>query len=544
MVKLHLPAFLLSLMLVTAIPVLAAEAPAPAVGQARNSPQEDAALVFMNRSLIHFRSELLGATPAQRAARGARNIGEILALRGPGRVSLKGDAAGNVLLIDGRMAFFIASADADPLSGETLESLSVAVLRNVEQAVAEAQEAGDGTRLLSDVALALGETALLGLVLWGLWQLRRLLVLRFFRRLAEQAGRLRVGGMALVRRDRLQALMHSLIDAVFWALCALLVYAWLSAVLGRFPYTRVWGEQLNGFLLGVIMKILGGVFGAIPNLIIVAVMFAVARAVIGMLAPLFDRVQRGQATLGWLDRDTARPTRRLVTVLVWIFAAVMAYPYLPGAQTEAFKGISVLLGLMISLGSTSLVGQAAAGLILMYSRTIRRGEYVRIGEHEGTITELGMFTTRLRTGRGEEITLPNNLIVGAATRNFSRSSPDAGFIIDTTVTIGYDTPWRQVEAMLLEAARRTPGIIVEPPPKVFQLALSDFYPEYCLVCHAVPAEPRSRAELMSQLHANIQDVFNEYGVQIMSPHYFSDPSAAKLVPRGAERPAPVRVDRP
>ena len=235
-------------------------------------------------------------------------------------------------------------------------------------------------------------------------------------------------------------------------------------------------------------------------------------------------------------------TRRLVSIGIWLFALAMAYPYLPGAQTEAFKGLSVLLGLMVSLGASSVVGQGAAGLILIYTRTIRPGEYVRVGEHEGTVTVLGMFTTRIRTGLGEELTLPNSLITGSVTKNYSRAVQGQGFIVDTTVTIGYDTPWRQVEAMLVEAARRTPGILETPAPHVFQTALSDFYPEYRLVAQAVTEGAHPRAEVMTHLHANIQDVFNEYGVQIMSPHYLGDPADAKLVRPDDWYPAPAKKD--
>jgi small-conductance mechanosensitive channel len=142
-----------------------------------------------------------------------------------------------------------------------------------------------------------------------------------------------------------------------------------------------------------------------------------------------------------------------------------------------------------------------------------------------------MFTTRLRNGMGLEITLPNALVLGNVTKNYSRAVEGPGFVIDTKVTIGYDTPWRQVEAMLVEAARRTPSVLSEPSPKVFQTALSDFYPEYLLICQAVSNEPVPRAEVMSALHANIQDVFNEYNVQIMSPHYLGDPEKEKLVPK-------------
>jgi small-conductance mechanosensitive channel len=227
-----------------------------------------------------------------------------------------------------------------------------------------------------------------------------------------------------------------------------------------------------------------------------------------------------------------------------MFALAMAYPYLPGSRSDAFKGISVLIGLMISLGGTSVVAQAGSGLILMYTGTYHKGDYVRIGEHEGTIVEIGTFTTRMRTGLGEEIVLPNAMVVGATTKNYSRAAPGTMFVLDTTVTIGYDTPWRQVEAMLIEAAGRTPGIVATPAPRVFQTALGDFYVEYRLVTLASPVDPRPRAEMLSGLHRNVQDVFNEYGVQIMSPHYMLDPPTAKVVPPANWYPAPARPPEP
>jgi len=240
-------------------------------------------------------------------------------------------------------------------------------------------------------------------------------------------------------------------------------------------------------------------------------------------------VERGDLNLAWIDQYTVRATRSLVRIGVWLFALAMAYPYLPGSETEAFKGISVLLGVMLSLGSSNFVGQGMSGLILTYSRTLHVGEYVRIAEVEGTVTEMGTFATRIRTGLGEELTLPNSLIVGAVTKNYSRTVKGAGYIVDTVMTIGYDTPWRQVHAMMIEGAKRTEGILASPAPHVFQTALSDFYVEYRLVAQAVATEPRPRAQVLADLHANLQDVFNENGVQIMSPHYLGDPAAAKVV---------------
>ena len=233
-------------------------------------------------------------------------------------------------------------------------------------------------------------------------------------------------------------------------------------MLGRFPFTRVWGEQLNAFLLSTIVDLLTAIAQAVPELMIAAVIFVIARVASGMLGMFFDGVQSRRIDVGWLDADSARPTRRLATIGVWMFALAMAYPYIPGSGTEAFKGLSVLLGLMVSIGASGIVGQAASGLILMYTKTFRPGEYVRIGEHEGTIVEMGMFTTRIRTGLGEELTVPNSFALGVVSKNYSRTVKGVGFVLDTTVTIGYDAPWRQVHAMLIEAARRTSGVLSDP----------------------------------------------------------------------------------
>jgi small-conductance mechanosensitive channel len=354
---------------------------------------------------------------------------------------------------------------------------------------------------------------------------------------------LKIGGTQIVEGHQLVPFLQRFLSVLRWLLILLLAYEWLSFVLSAFPYTRSWGERLNDYLLDVIGGILQSILGAIPGLGVALVIFFMARLFIGFLGRLLERLVRAGTPISWLSPQTMPTSRRLFTVGIWLFAVAMAYPYLPGAETDAFKGLSVLVGVMVSLGASSIVGQGAAGLILTYTGTIRVGEYVRIGEHEGTVVKLGMFTATVRTGLGEELTLPNSMITGTVTKNYSRTVQGAGFIVDTTVTIGYDTPWRQVEAMLVEAARRTPGILESPAPAVFQTALSDYYPEYRLVAQAIPSQPRPRAEVLTLLHANIQDVFNEHGVQIMSPHYMGDPQEPKVVKPEDWFPAPVQKNR-
>jgi small-conductance mechanosensitive channel len=224
----------------------------------------------------------------------------------------------------------------------------------------------------------------------------------------------------------------------------------------------------------------------------------------------------------------ARPTRQIVTVVLWIFALVVSYPYLPGSNTDAFRGVSVFVGLVLSIGSTGVVSQAMNGLILMYSGALRAGEYVKVGDVEGTVMHLGMLSTRIHTLTREMVTIPNSVMVAKETTNYSRLSNEAGVAINTTLTLGYDIPWRQVQAILELAAQRTEGIRKAPEPFVLQTALSDFYVAYKLI--AFVEDPRSRPRILSELHTHILDLCNEHGIQILSPHYESDPKHPAIVP--------------
>jgi small-conductance mechanosensitive channel len=261
-------------------------------------------------------------------------------------------------------------------------------------------------------------------------------------------------------------------------------------------------------------------------------------------AELFASVHASPEESPFVNTHTAPATRRIVNASLWLFALAMAYPYLPGSHTEAFKGLSVIVGVMVSIGASGVIGQIASGVMIVYTYALRVGEYVRIQEHEGTVTEIGLFVTRLRTGMGEEISLPNTLVLANVTRNLSRAADGKGYVLDVSVTIGYDTPWRQVYAMLLEAAGSVPEIRAEPPAYVVQTSLADFYVTYKLVAHVDAASPASRARVASALHEGIQDVFNRYGVQIMSPHYEADPAAPKVVPESQWHAAPAGVRTP
>ena len=307
------------------------------------------------------------------------------------------------------------------------------------------------------------------------------------------------------------------------------VYATLTFVFRQFPYTRPWGESLRGFLVTTVENLGLGMLQAVPGLFTVVLIFLITRFAVRLLGLWFDGVEAGRLTARSIYPETAQPTRRLVTALLWLFAAVVSYPYLPGSQTDAFKGISVFLGLMVSLGSSGLVNQIMSGFTLTYSRALRVGDFVRVGDIEGTVTQLGVLSTKVRSLLNEDVTIPNAVVVSQTTTDFSRYADAPGVFTPTSVTIGYDTPWRQVHAMLLEAARRTTGFRQEPKPMVLQAALEDFYVKYTLL--ACLEQQAQRPFVLAALHAHIQDVFNEYGVQIMSPNYVLDPAAPKVVPK-------------
>jgi small-conductance mechanosensitive channel len=502
-------------------------------------PRSDDTVVLFNRPIVAFRAPFLGIRPWERAAAARERIALTLERGGPGAVSVERLEPGDAIKIDGALAFVVTRDDVDRLGGETLESLVSNTVQKLEQAIGETREARSGRLMLAAAIWAGGATVVYLLLLSLLRRIGLAVTSRLLKLADSTAGQIKIGGSEVLHRERALSFVRRLLQVGFWAFVVLLTYEWLGFVLSRFPYTRPWGEQLNTFLTNAVVDLLTSVAAAMPDLFIAIAIFFAARGVTGMLKGFFDGVHSGRVRVTWLDADSARPTRRLAAVAVWIFALVMAYPYIPGSGTEAFKGLSVLVGLMVSIGASGIVGQAASGLILMYTKTYRPGEYVRIAEHEGTIVELGMFTSRLRTGLGEELTIPNALVLTSVTRNYSRAVRGRGFVLDTVVTIGYDAPWRQVHAMLIEAALRTEGVLAEPAPHVFQTALSDFYVEYRLVCQALQTDPRPRAEVLSNLHGNVQDVFNEHGVQIMSPHYLGDPAQEKVVPKARWYAAPA-----
>ena len=488
-----------------------------------------ATLTIFNRPVFTFRHAILGVPPEERALVARERIYSILERGESDTVTVEKLEQGRLIKVGTHGAIIIAREDVR--ADDDIDAVAQDAAAALTRAIAETRESRDGKLMLRAVVHSAIATAVYALVVWLLLRLGRWITRRALKLANATTERFKVGGGVVLHRHRLIRLAHAALQIAGAVLILLVTYEWLGFVLGRFPYTRVWSEHLNGFLVDTIVGLLVSVARAVPELGIAVVIFVIAHSANRLQRGFFEGVQAGRIRVTWVDPDTAPATRRLASLAVWLFAAVMAYPYIPGSSTEAFKGLSVLLGLMVSVGASGIVGQAASGLILLYTRTFRKGDYVRIGDAEGTVVQMGVFTTRVRTGMGEDLTIPNATVLGTVTRNFSQGGRRPGFMLEANVTIGYDAPWRQVKGLLLAAARTIPEVSPSVDPRVLVTSLSDFYVCYRLVCYAEPAGAQQRADVISALHAAIIDQFNEHGVQIMSPHYFGDPATPKVVPK-------------
>jgi small-conductance mechanosensitive channel len=534
----------LSVVLLWTPPLLAQAPTADAAPQARVASTmsveragEPATLTFFNRPIVTFRARVLGRLPAERAA-GARRLLEELEANTGDAVSSQPIAGGVLINVGSRTVFGLTEADVDELSGETFDGVTAQTVARVRQALNEAREAHAPRLLLRSVAISAFVFLVALLILWGLARVRGRIEGKFVAIAEQKMTQTGIARLETLRASRVLDIQRYVVSAVILAAGAVVVYTATTFILRRFPYTRPWGESMSGFLLSTVENLTLGFVRALPGLFTVALIFTVVRFVVRIIKLWFDAVERGHAKAKWIYPDTAQPTRRLVTTLLWLFAIIVAYPYMPGSGTEAFKGVSVFLGLMLTFGSSGLVNQIMSGFMVTYSRSLRVGDFVKTGDVEGTVLHVGILSTKIKTLRQEEVTVPNAVVVSQTTTDYSRFADTEGVFTPTSVTIGYDTPWRQVHSLLLLAAERTAGIRRSPPPKVLQASLEDFYVKYTLfVCLE---RQDSRPFVFDTLHQNIQDAFNEYGVQIMSPNYMLDPSAPKVVPKAEWFAAPAR----
>jgi small-conductance mechanosensitive channel len=448
------------------------------------------------------------------------------------------ETADRTELVAGRHKLLtVVEADAS-LEGVGRSVLAEVYRSRIENAVKSYRSERTRQALLRSSGYALGAVVALAVALLALHFGSRRLHALLDRRFKARVRDLHIQSFRFLQAEQLWSGLQALLRLVYWLLILGVVFVFLEFVLGLFPWTRAFARSLATIALEPLTVMGRGVLAALPGIVFLVILFVITRYILKIIRLFFDAIARGTVKLATFDADWAWPTYRLIRLLVVALAVVVGYPYIPGSSSDAFKGVSLFLGVIFSLGSTSIMANILAGYTMTYRRAFRVGDRVKIGDHVGDIADVRLMVTRLRTPKNEEVIIPNSVILNGEVVNYSQSARETGVILHTTVGIGYETPWRQVEAMLLEAAERTPGLLKTPAPFVLKLALGDFCVTYQINVYC--DQPQQMARLYSALHQNILDVFNEYGVQIMTPAYEGDPAQPKVVPKDQWYAAPAR----
>ena len=493
---------------------------------AKGEANPEAMLTIANREIAPLRTTVQGASPEARVKvinERVRQMSERELAAPIKRLHLVVEnRKGVAFYIGDRLAFVLYESELDEGEKRSLDEVAEHVGKRLELAVGALIEQGHGAVLFKGIVFSLLATAVMLLLMWAIRKATVYVLDSLQQRVlsANADTKLRWAGQAWLLVKRVAQL-------VLLALWISVVYLWFTYVLGNFPLTQPFADRLSGLLVDILGRIGEGAITSLPGIISVAVILFLTKAANDVAGNIFANVSQGRSLIPGIHKDTANATRRLVGVMVWGVGIAIAYPYLPLADSESFKGLSVMFGFMLTLGSAGVVTQMMSGLVLIYSRALKVGDFVSIGEVMGVVKEMGALSTKIINMRNEEVTIPNAVLVASPIKNFTGAFGERGALISTTVTIGYDTPWRQVHAMLINAAELTSGLRSQPTPFVMQKALQDYYVEYEL--YAYVDRPLERIQIMSELHAHIQDQFNTYGVQIMSPHFVLQPEKNVVV---------------
>ncbi len=302
-----------------------------------------------------------------------------------------------------------------------------------------------------------------------------------------------------------------------WITLPVIAFLLVTSVLNLIPATRGIGSSLYQQIVTGLLTVLSAIVGYIPNLLIIIVSLLVARMVLSVLKALCTSLKTERITIHGFYPEWADTTYNLLRILVCILLAIMVFPYLPGSHSDVFKGLSIFIGVIATLGSTSAISNIVGGIVLTYTRSFEDGDYIHINDVKGEVVSRGLLATQLRSYKNEFISIPNASILTGHITNYSTEAKTTGLILHTEVTIGYDVPYQKVEELLLQAAAATEGLLTEPAPFVLQTNLSDFYVHYEL--NGTTRQPEIIPRIYSALHRNIQHLFNQAGIEILSPHH-------------------------
>ena len=386
---------ILAIPVVVFIHVALAEDVAPTASAA--TAPEPATLQYFNQDIVTLRAPRNGRTPTERVAAIHERIAAALAEQPDAQVTLDDDEQGVALLLGKQQLLVLTRRDVDPDAGEHLFALADHARDALNAALAASRVQSRPDFLLRALGFAVLATIAFAVIGWVTLRGRRWLAGAMPRAARAISERLAFGGRSVLQPMVVAQSLRSLVNLVALSVLLFALYLWLTFVLQLIPYTEPWGRALGSYLKEVAGTVGLGIVSALPGLVFVLIIIVITRFLSRVMHAVFDAIRRERIHVPGLYPDTAEPTQKIATALLWIFALVLAYPYIPGSNTDAFKGVSVFLGLMVSLGSTGLVNQIMSGLVVAYSRAFRLGDYVRVQDNEGTVADIGLLSTKIVT---------------------------------------------------------------------------------------------------------------------------------------------------
>ena len=372
-----------------------------------------------------------------------------------------------------------------------------------------------GKRILYFILVIVGQFLLFKLTIWLFNKLKA----RIQRLKDTKLKPISIQDYELLDTQKQVNLLVFLASLLRYAVMLLQLILTVPLLFAIFPQTKDLAYKLFSYIWEPIKSIFLGIVEYIPNLFTIFVIWLAVKYLVRLVRYLASEIQSERLKIGGFYADWAMPTFHIVRFLLYAFMIAMIYPYLPGSKSGVFQGISVFVGLIVSLGSSTVIGNIIAGLVITYMRPFKLGDRIKLNDTTGNVIEKTPLVTRIRTPKNEVVTIPNSFIMSSHTVNFSQSARDYGLIIHSEVSIGYDIPWRKTHQLLIEAALNTPGVMDDPRPFVLETTLQDYYPVYQV--NAYIKDANQLAQVYSDLHQNIQDRFNEEGIEIMSPHYIA-----------------------
>ncbi|WP_439107621.1 mechanosensitive ion channel family protein [Congregibacter sp.] len=386
-----------------------------------------------------------------------------------------------------------------------------------------------GNAFWVDMASRASALLLVSFLVWLLWRLLerwRKGIHRWIDADGSGARALTVQDQQIFTERELARALHSLVNGLWQLLRAVLFISWLNLVFTQFAWTRDVAVSAIGFVFTQGALIVAGVINYLPNLFIIGIIVVISRLVIRATRGVFDGIRLERITLPGFYPDWAETSFGLSRLLIIALTLVIVFPYLPGSSSPAFQGLSIFFGVLVSLGSTSAVANVMSGIVITYTRGFKIGDRVRIADTEGDVIERSAFVTRIRTPKNEEVSVPNAMVMNNHIVNFSAQAKEAGVLLHTTVTIGYDVPWPRVHQLLCDAAVATKQVLDDPAPFVLQTSLDDNYVAYEL--NAYIRNPSQKLQIASEMHAHIQDNFRKESIEILSPHYRANRDGSDL----------------